>query len=139
MIDLPVRRMEREERLLAMPRGNVNETLQWMFLTGEFGKEDARFLLAHGAYANQSFDGMSMLTRAAYCGDLGVVEALLDAGARQLWDALRHAAHGGHTAVVALLLDRGADVHFENGDSLRCASRQGHLEVATVLPPGPRR
>jgi hypothetical protein len=48
--DLPARRMEREERLLAMYGGDVNETLRNICWEG--GGQDARFLLVHGADTN---------------------------------------------------------------------------------------
>ena len=48
--DLPARKAEREERLLAMHGGDVNKTLWDICIEG--GGKDARFLLAHGADAN---------------------------------------------------------------------------------------
>ena len=131
--DLPARKAEREERLLAMHGGDVNATLRDICIEG--GGKDARYLLAHGADANHVvLHNMSVLWHAAYSGRLAVVEALLDAGAdHQLEEALRVAASGGHTAVAALLLDRGADVHYENENALWYAAGEGHLETATLL------
>ena len=129
--DLPARKAEREERLLAMRGGNVNATL-WD-ICEEGGGKDARFLLAHGADANHG-GGWPVLQRAAYRGHVAVVEALLDAGAGDdLADGLHLAADQGHTAVVALLLDRGADVHHAADLALFCAAKSGHLETATLL------
>ena len=48
--DLPARKAEREERLLAMHGGDVNKTLWDICIEG--GGKDARFLLAHGADAD---------------------------------------------------------------------------------------
>ena len=130
--DLPARKAEREERLLAFHGGDVNATLWDICL--EDGGKDARFLLAHGADANhEGADEWPVLVRAAEHGHLAVVEALLDAGAGELGESLFDAACRGHTAVVALLLDRGADVHFENGTPLYTAARYGHLETTTLL------
>ena len=126
--DLPARKAEREERLLAFNGGDVNATL-WD-ISNEGGGKDARFLLAHGADANHRV-GMPVLQRAARNGHFSVVEALLDAGAGDLEKAIL--AFGGHTAVVALLLDRGADVHYGNDLSLFSAAENGHLETATLL------
>jgi Ankyrin repeats (3 copies) len=62
-----------------------------------------------------------------------VVEALLDAGAGNLELALLVAARSGHTNVVALLLDRGADVHSEDDQALYNAACNGHQETVAVL------
>ena len=77
--DLPARQAEREERLLSMHRGDVDETLHDICVEG--GGKDARFLLARGADENYLRGFHRMLERAAECGHLTVVEALLDAGA----------------------------------------------------------
>ena len=130
--DLPARRMEREERLLAMHGGDVNATLR--DICAEGGGKDARFLLAHGADANHAVEGeWPVLDRAARSGHVAVVEALLDAGAGDIDEALWAAAMGGQTAVVALLLDRGADIHYERDCTLYTAAHFGHLETATLL------
>ena len=57
--DLPARRMEREERLLAMHDGNVNETL--FDIAEEGGGQDARFLLAHGAARMQTMEATARM------------------------------------------------------------------------------
>ena len=130
--DLPARKAEREERLLAFNGGDVNETLH--DISREGGGKDARFLLAHGADANHIGDyGVAVLSRAAHNGRLDVVEALLDAGADRLEAALELGAVQGCTAVIALLLDRGADVHYGDDNALFWAAREGHLETATLL------
>ena len=130
-IDLPARKAEREERLLALNGGDVNSTLWDICFEG--GGKDARFLLAHGADANHGGGWPVMLLRAASHGHLSVVEALLDAGADRRGKAVYYAADRGHTAVVALLLDRGADVHYATDWALFCAAKSGHLETATLL------
>ena len=130
--DLPARKAEREERLLAMRSGDVNATLY--DICGEGGGKDARFLLAHGADADYlGGAGLALLSRAAGRGRLPVVEALLDAGAGQLGDAFEGGAWHGRTAVVALLLDRGADVNHRNGSALWWAAHEGNLEMVTLL------
>ena len=132
-IDLPARKAEREERLLAMHGGDVNATLY--DICSEGGGNDARFLLTRGgANVNQYGEpGMTVLERASYYGHLAVVEALLDAGAGELWSASLYAVAGGHTSVVALLLDRGADVHYEDDAALLTAAQNGHLETCKLL------
>ena len=128
--DLPARKAEREERLLAMNGGRVNATL--FSICWEGGGKDARFLLAHGADANNR-RGWSVIESAAHYGHLPVVEALLDAGAGARGEALLVAAYRGNTAVVALLLDRGVDVHYLNDSALYNTAVMGQLETATLL------
>ena len=130
--DLPARKAEREERLLAMHGGRVSLTLA--DICEEGGGKDARFLLAHGAEADLGgvFDD-AVIWRAAERGHLTVVEALLDAGAGELDGALWRSAAEGHTAVVALLLDRGADVHYVDDGAPYNAAWYGHLETASLL------
>ena len=130
--DLPARRMEREERLLAFNGGDVNKTL-WQICT-KGGPKDARFLLAHGADANyDGVDGAPALCCAIRNGHPAVAAALLDSGAGEIGRALLCAAYGGRSASVALLLDRGANVHLDNDDPLYGAVFYGHLETATLL------
>ena len=139
LFDLPARKAEREERLLEMHGGDVNKTLHDVCREG--GGKDARFLLAHGA-DSKSIDGlaeekMPALPRAALNGHLAVVEALLEAGAGDqnaiVSSALAFTSEGGHTAVAALLLSRGADVHYRNDAALYSAARNGHLATVTLL------
>ena len=51
--------------------------------------------------------------------------------------ALYFAAEGGHTAVVRLLLDKGADVNAQGGyyyaNALQAASDRGHEAVVRLL------
>ena len=95
LIDLPARRLEREERLLAMHGGDVNATLDEVCCEG--GGKDARFLLAHGADAYyRAVYVWPMLLRAAYNGHLAVVVALLNAGSVELEGPLVDAAAKGY-------------------------------------------
>ena len=133
LFDLPARKMEREERLLAMHDGDVNTTL--VDISREGGGKDARFLLAHGADPNhRAEDGWTVLTRAATQGHVTVLEALLDAGANLVGrKALLCAATAGQTSAVTLLLDRGADIHFSGDAALYRAALNGRLETTTLL------
>ena len=56
-----------------------------------------------------------------------------DRGAGHHGEAFWRAASRGHTAVVALLLDRGADGHFFNDGALWNAAYRDHLDAATLL------
>jgi len=76
------------------------------------------------------------LQQAAYYGHTEVVKLLLEQGADVHAEndyALRWAAINGHTKVVKLLLEQGADVHVRDDLALRCAAEYGHTEVVKLL------
>jgi ankyrin repeat protein len=47
--------------------------------------------------------------------------------------ALKWASINGHTEIVKLLLEHGADVHAENDWALRWAYYYGHTEIVKLL------
>ena len=85
------------------------------------------------------------LVEAAKKGDVEAVRAALDAGVdvdapegEQVWceNALFAAAGAGHVDVIALLLDRGADIHRKGPadmTALHSAVRDGRLEAMKLL------
>lgn len=48
-------------------------------------------------------------------------------------EALRIAAEKGHIEVCEILLDYGADIHFNNDEAIRYASENGMVEVVEFL------
>jgi ankyrin repeat protein len=50
-----------------------------------------------------------------------------------LEDQLMDAAEKGHTETVALLLDRGANIHARNSKALQWAAVNGHTETVALL------
>jgi len=136
LIDAIMRTSERAEMLRAMHGGDLGLTLYDAAHSG--GLLDVRFLLAAGADAGAE-DGRALY--AACNGDhIQVAEALLDAGGtltpRHCNWALRNPALAGRTACCKLLLDRGADIHYNSvfvGDALCCAALNGHLETVAIL------
>ena len=76
------------------------------------------------------------LVAAAKMGATAEVAILLDRGANihAMGDeALIGAALNGHTDTVALLLNRGADPNARDGGALRMAAKNGHTEVFWML------
>ena len=131
--DLPARKMEREERLLGMSRGNLGQTLCNVVEAG--GVKDTRFLLSRGADVNYVDEVWCSLEFAAEQGSVELVTLLLDAGATALEHALIRAAEYGHRPVVELLLERqaeqGAEPVFSRAFYL--AAHFGHAETVRVL------
>ena len=125
------RREEHEATLLNMNRGALGRTLGEAAAAG--GLRDVTFLLARGVDVDYRYEGITPLWRSAGEGHLQVTTALLDAGAGRLDVALHWATYHGHPLVVALLLDRGADVHYSDDISLRGAAERGHLEIVRLL------
>ena len=124
------RREEHEARLLTMNDGVLGETLRDAAHAG--GLRDVTFLIARGVDVNYFLDWPALFP-AAELGHLAVVALLLDAGAEQLDYALYLAASRGHVAVGALLLDRGADATHGGNIPLRIAASNGHLEFVRLL------
>jgi ankyrin repeat protein len=76
------------------------------------------------------------LMEAAGKGDTETVALLLDRGANIHADndySLQYAAGNGHTKTVALLLDRGANIHAANDYSLQWAANTGKTETVALL------
>jgi ankyrin repeat protein len=83
---------------------------------------DVRTLLAAGAPPDDTDAFLTPLMSAARRGDLGIMRALIDAGAdvnrhdaRNHWTALLHALHKEQGGAAALLLERGADPNQAGG------------------------
>ena len=77
-----------------------------------------------------------VLINASKRGHTEMVKVLIDAGADVHVEndwALQWASYYGHIEVVKLLLDAGADVHAKNDLALRYASANGHIEVVKLL------
>ena len=77
-----------------------------------------------------------LLFDAASIGNNALVAFLLDHGANihgQNDLALRWAAENGHTETVKLLLDRGANIHACDDAALRYAAAGGHTEMVKLL------
>ena len=135
LIDLQLERWRREAHeatLLAMNRRRLSVTLA--DAAGAGGLRDTMLLLSRGADANFLHQNWSALFRSVHAGHLAVATALLDAGASVgLGLALGSASQAGRTSVVALLLDRGADVHFDDDDALRWSAYKGHVKSVRLL------
>jgi ankyrin repeat protein len=93
-------------------------TLLEMLASGATEREAAvRWLLNHGADANQSSDDYTPLMGAARKGYLAVARALIDAGAdvnaatESGWTALHGAVSEGQISMAELLITHGADVN----------------------------
>jgi Ankyrin repeats (3 copies) len=136
LIDSLVRRLEHEDVLLRMNGGVLGHTLCLASAAG--GLLDVRFLLARGANTEFLMTGpnglqWSPLEWAARRGQCAAAELLLDSGARRLSDALTDAAVEGHADMIALLLDRGADVHYWEDTAVGLAAEHGHLDSVRLL------
>jgi ankyrin repeat protein len=65
-------------------------------------------------------------------GDLESVEVFLRNG-RSVNELFQFASKNGHIEAVKFLVEKGADIHLENGYAIRWASLQGHVEVVKFL------
>ena len=136
------RREEHEAVLLTMNDGLLGRTLVDAAWAG--GLRDTVFLLARGADMYFEFEYFRPLYAAASSGRLEVATVFLDAGAgvgvdllyggpNRLDIAVYLSACYGQTLVTALLLDRGADVHYVNDWALSAASSRGYVDTVRLL------
>ena len=125
------RREEHEATLVTMNYGVLGRTLCQAARAG--GLRDTTFLLARGADLEHEHEFQTPLISTAHRGHLAVATALLDAGAGQVDRALWYAAVSSHPHVAALLLDRGADVHYLDDYPLRISAHLGYLEVVRLF------
>ena len=69
-------------------------------------------------------------------GNLNFIKSLIEKGAdihTNNNESLRVAVNNNHLEVVKYLVAKGADIHFENNWILRIASERGHLGVVKYL------
>ena len=125
------RREEHEAVVLTLNDGVLGRTL--IEAAGVGGLQDVSFLLGRGVDVNYERGDYSALMNAAENGHLAVVAVLLDAGAERQAEALEGAASEGQTPAVALLLDRGVNVHDNHDAAVRAAARGGFLETMQFL------
>ena len=103
-------------------------------------------LVRLGADPNSTptYGGRTVLTTAAFSGDVDRARALIQAGADvnakdpRGYTALLLASHMGHTAVVQALVDAGADANWEGPGgwtALMQSSFFDHIETARILIP----
>ncbi|KAL7815134.1 ankyrin [Trichoderma gracile] len=128
---------------------DVNETsadgksaLAW---AAHLGKSDtARWLMRHGASISNAPDTqMSPLEEAAVSGNWSIASMLIMRGMgiinhrdRDGWSAIHWAAEEGHDAVIATLLDHGADVNAVSSygtSPLHCAANGGDVGIVSFL------
>jgi ankyrin repeat protein len=104
----------------------------------------AKFLLANGMSADhRNWRGFTLLHDMAFTGDVEKATLLLDHGVDiNMIDGeysstpLGYAARFGKSAIVSLLLERGADPGQAGADwagPLEWARKKGHLEIAEFL------
>jgi ankyrin repeat protein len=128
------RRAEHEVALLTFNLNRTEVTLAEAARAG--GARDVAYLLPRtdALIDFNVLDGKSALTLAAGNGHLAVVAMLLEGGAQLLGDATGAAVQGGHLEVVRLLLDRSShQFAVWRYEALHTAVRHNHPEVARLL------
>ncbi|KAI1326306.1 ankyrin repeat-containing domain protein [Xylariaceae sp. FL0255] len=100
-----------------------------------------RFPDTQGQQAIQSLKSSHGLHMASFLGELSLAKTLLEDGAdpndcdQHFGSPLYAAAYSGHTEIVSLLLDHGADLEKEEslGTPIDAATSQGHRDILLLL------
>ena len=136
-----------EELTLGQGVGGLGPWPSWLeaarkLCSGDATVEWATRMVALGGRVDFAFHGMSLLSHAAYRGNIEVVRFLLEKGAdmdkatNNGTYPLLMACLEGHLEVVQLLADKGADIDRALNNSctpLYIACWKGRLEVARLL------
>jgi hypothetical protein len=110
-----------------------NAALRWSCMRGRL--KVVQLLLAHGACVGAKDD--DAFRKCAAYGRIDIAKLLLANGANICAGALHQSAGNGHTNMVELLLDRGADINsrlrISSVSVLRAGASRGHIDVVKLL------
>jgi ankyrin repeat protein len=123
-----------EDRVSPNARLSSGQTLLWSSVISE-RVELAKVLLAAGADFREVPRGdISLLERAAQLGNLGLVDALIGAGARANEPGMASAAAGsGNIELLKKLESAGAGIHEYRDQPLRSAASVGAVDIVRYL------
>lgn len=98
--------------------------------------EKVKELINKGADVYYRLHGDSAMMRSLMNGHLEIVEYLFEIDGRDVSELLLHAAEYGHTDIVELLLKKGADIEYKDGDgdnALMLSTMNGNTETVGLL------
>jgi ankyrin repeat protein len=122
-----------EEILRSLPRGDIGDPDAFVAAARHNRVDVVEAFLRHGA---DRVSRNEAFVEAACSGSIESMELLLQRGANIHYEkglALECAAGKGQVAVVERLLQRGARIHPHGANAIRWASLNGHTEVVEVL------
>ncbi|WP_175888188.1 ankyrin repeat domain-containing protein [Burkholderia contaminans] len=97
-------------------------------------RKDALRQIANGVDVNFEEAGRTPVVWACDFGDMELLIALDEAGARfDKQEALKQAAYNGYSQIVSFLVEKGMDIHHNEEEALRKALENGKFDTAELL------
>ena len=134
-------------RCFTLPEIRLDQTNLWNALLPDYDRqwEPEAYCRAHGFLPYSAIYWADHFLNQRSDKGIGIVKSVLETsdcrsvkgpGGFDYGNTLHAASAGGHTRIVQILLEKGAEMNTENGEygtALEAASAEGHIEIVQIL------